>query len=263
MRISVANGVEAALFLLAVLAILFPSVICSYDPLSTLADDRLQPPGLRHILGTDQFGRDILARLLTGASSTLSSGGLAVGIGFGIGVPMGVVAGMAGGPVEVAIMLATDILIAIPELFAALSLVTLIGTGIHHVAIAVGVSQVAGFVRLTRNEVVTVRDRLFVTAAYDIGGTFWAVLWRHVLPNCMAPALSLLILRFAAAIIAISTICFLGYGPPPPTPEWGLMISEGRDYIAAAWWLTAVPGLAIVGTVLAMNRLANRVAGRT
>ncbi|MCC6105090.1 ABC transporter permease [Acetobacter sp.] len=253
--LSLAGGVVALVLLLGY-AVLGP------NPDYGTVSERLLSPTLHHLFGTDQFGRDILARVVAGSKVTLSSALFAVTFSFGIGLPLGVLAGMCGGKIDAALMLLADILASIPELLLALSILALLGSGLYNVAIAVGISQIALFLRLTRNEVLLLKNKPFITTAYDIGGTFWRVFWRHYLPNGMPPSVSLVILKFSSAILSISTICFLGYGPPPPTAEWGLMIAEGRNYIATAWWLTAFPGLAIVCTVVALHALSTRISGK-
>lgn len=155
-----------------------------------------------------------------------------------------------------------DVLLAIPSLLLSLSVIVLLGYGTVNVAIAVGITSIAAFARLSRSQVVQVSRSDFVEAAYGSGGSFGTVLWRHILPNSLTPVLALAALQFGSAILQISTLGFLGYGAPPPTPEWGLMIAESRDFVATAWWLTTLPGLVLVITVLATNRLSYAIQAR-
>ena len=154
-----------------------------------------------------------------------------------------------------------DVLLSIPGLLLALSIIILLGFGTINAAIAVGIGSVAAFARLSRSEVVRVRRSDYVEAAFGSGGRYIAVLWRHVLPNSLGAVVSLAALQFGVAILAISTLGFLGYGAPPPTPEWGLLVADGRNYIATSWWLTTFPGLVVVVVVLAANRISHSLRG--
>jgi peptide/nickel transport system permease protein len=152
-----------------------------------------------------------------------------------------------------------DSMLAVPSLLLSLSIIVLLGFGTINVAIAVGAVAIARFARLARSEVVRVRRSDYVEAAFGSGGTFWAVLRRHVLPNSLTSVIALAALQFGSAILAISTLGFLGYGAPPPTPEWGLLIAEGRNYLSRAWWLTAAPGVVVVLVVLAADRISKSI----
>ncbi|MDU1671808.1 MAG: ABC transporter permease, partial [Bradyrhizobium sp.] len=162
-----------------------------------------------------------------------------------------------------AIMRVIDVMLAVPALLLSLSVIIILGFGTVNAAIAVGVASIASFARLARSEVVRVRRMDYVEAGFGSGGRFFAVLWRHVLPNSLTAVLALAALQFGHAVLAISTLGFLGYGAPPPTPEWGLLISEGRNYISTAWWLTVFPGLVVVAVVLAANRIGQSLVRRT
>ncbi|MBS0976285.1 ABC transporter permease, partial [Serratia rubidaea] len=175
---------------------------------------------------------------------------------------LGMTAGALGGAADALMMRIVDVLLAIPGLLLALSVIILLGFGTVNAAIAVGITSVANFARLARVEVVRVRRSDYVEAAYGSGGTFRAVLWRHILPNSLTSVLAFSVLQFGNAILAIATLSFLGYGAPPPTPEWGLLIAEGRNYLATAWWLTTFPGLAVIAVVLAANRIGRTNGGR-
>ena len=231
----------------------------AYEPVT----QGLQAPSWQHWFGTDQLGRDQLSRVIVGARESLLGAGIAVTIGLTVGVLLGAVAGALGGVADGVIMRIVDVLLAVPGLLLALSVVVLLGTGTVNTAIAVGIGSIAGFARLLRSEVVQVRRTEYVEAAYGSGATFFAVLRRHVLPNSLTPIVALAALQFGTAILAISTLGFLGYGAPPPTPEWGLLIAEGRNYIGTAWWLTALPGLVVVAVVLSANRISHRLGRNT
>lgn len=236
-----------------------PGLFTSYSATEGIAGQQLQPPSAAHLLGTDQLGRDVLARIIHGAVHSLVGAAVAVGVGLALGTALGVVAGALGGAADATVMRMVDVLLAIPSLLLSLSIIVLLGFGTVHAAIAVGIGAVASFARLVRSEVVRVRGLDYVEAAYGSGGTVWSVLWRHVLPNSLTPVVAFAALQFGSAILMISTLGFLGYGAPPPTPEWGLLIAEGRNYISTAWWLTTFPGLVVVLVVLAANRISQSV----
>lgn len=241
---------------IVVLWALIPQAFTEYSGTVGIARQQLRAPSAEHWLGTDALGRDLLARIIYGASNSLSGAFVAVGVGLLVGTALGVIAGTVRGRTDAVIMRGMDVLLAIPQLFLSLSIVILLGFGNVTAAIAVGVTSIARFARLARSEVVRVRVSDYVEAAYGSGGTFTRVLWRHILPNSLTSVTALAALQFGWAILAISTLGFLGYGAPPPTPEWGLLIAEGRNYIARAWWLTTVPGIVVILVVLSANRIS-------
>jgi peptide/nickel transport system permease protein len=246
--------------LLAVAWALVPGLFASGDPTESGTTEPLLAPSADHWFGTDAVGRDLYTRVVWGARHSLSGALVAVLVGMVVGTLLGLVAGSVRGGrngwLDTLIMRIVDVLLSIPALLLSLSVIILLGYGTMNAAIAVGVTNVAMFARLARSEVLGVAAADFVEAAYGSGGTAWSVLWRHILPNSLTPVLALAALQFGSAILQLSTLGFLGYGAPPPTPEWGLIISEGRDFIATSWWLTVLPGLAIVLVVLATNHLS-------
>ncbi|OCP37409.1 ABC transporter permease [Ensifer sp. LC163] len=233
-----------------------PWLFTSYNPLEGVGGEQLRRPDAGHLLGTDALGRDLYARIVYGAVHSLAGAFVAVALGLVIGIGLGVVAGSVRRRLDDAIMRLVDVLLSIPPLLLSLSVIILLGFGTVNAAIAVGLTSVAGFARLARSEVVRVRRSDYVEAAFGSGGTFSAVLWRHVLPNSLTSVLGIAALQFGSAVLQISTLGFLGYGAPPPTPEWGLLIAEGRNYISTAWWLTTAPGVVVVLVVLAANRVS-------
>lgn len=253
--------ISLGVLLVAVSWALVPGLFTSYDPIAN-AGASLQPPNAEHLFGTDSTGRDVLSRVIHGARETLTGALVAVGVGFVVGTGMGVLAGSSGRAVDEVIMRIVDVFLAIPSLLLSLSVIILLGYGTLNVAIAVGITSIAAFARLSRSQVVQVSRSDFVEAAYGSGGSFRTVLWRHILPNSLTPVLALAALQFGSAILQISTLGFLGYGAPPPTPEWGLMIAESRDFVATAWWLSTLPGLVLVLTVLATNRLSYAIQAK-
>jgi len=231
----------AILAVLALMAVGAPG-LAARDPIRTAPREALQPPGSRYLLGTDQFGRDVASRVLYGARLSLTVGLIAVGIAVALGVPIGLVSGFYGGRLDVFAMRVMDVLLAFPGILLALAIVGVLSPGLGNVMIAVGLAAVPTYARLTRASVLSARELLYVEAARAMGGRDRFILTRYILPNVVAP------------LIVTST---LGLGSPPPTPEWGRMLSEGRDYLREAWWISTFPGLAIMLTVLAMNLLGD------
>lgn len=240
-----------------------PGLFSIYDPLQGVPGGQLKAPSAAHLLGTDSLGRDLFARIVHGAVHSLSGAVAAVAVGLVVGTAIGLVAGSVRGRVDEALMRLVDVLLSIPTLLLSLSIIILLGFGTFNAAIAVGATAIAGFARLMRSEVVRVRNAEFVEAAFGSGGTFGKVLWRHILPNSLTSVVAYTAVQFGWAILQISTLGFLGYGAPPPTPEWGLLIAEGRNYLATAWWLTAAPGLVVVAVVLSANRISQSIGKST
>ncbi|MBK0465384.1 ABC transporter permease [Klebsiella aerogenes] len=243
----------------AILMAFAPQWFTEFNPLDGIAGAQRLAPQAGHWLGTDQLGRDVWSRIVYGAGHSLSAALAAVAMGLVVGTALGTVAGALGGRVEAVVMRIVDILLAIPSLLLSLTVIILLGFGTLNAAMAVGVAAIASFARLSRAEVVRIRHSDYVEAAYGSGGTFLAVFWRHILPNALSPVLAFATLQFGQAILALSTLSFLGYGTPPPVPEWGLLIAEGRNYLSTAWWLTTFPGIAVIAVVLAANRISQQL----
>lgn len=257
-----ASTVVSILVLLLVLGwAVAPSVFAGGDPLRGVPAEKLRGPAARHWFGTDNLGRDLYTRVVHATELSLTATVIAVAIGLAAGTLIGLVAGASGGVVDAALMRAVDVLLSIPELLSALVLVTALGFGTRKVAIAVGVALIPTFARVMRAEVVRVRRAPYVEAAIASGVRRPAVLVRHVLRNAYAPVAALVAVEFGVAVLAVSSLSFLGYGAPPPAPEWGSLIAGGRDYLATAWWMTTLPGLVIIAVVLAAQRLG-RALGR-
>ena len=230
---------------LAVLCALFPQLFTSQDPNQGGDTTALLQPSFQHWFGTDAVGRDLYTRVVYGARQSLLGALLAVLFGLIVGTVLGIIAGVRRGWVDAIIMRIVDVLLSIPGLLLSLSVIIVLGHGIFNAAIAVGITSVATFARLARSQVLSVAGSDFVEAAYGSGATQAQVLLRHVLPNSLTPVLALAALQFGTAILQLSILGFLGYGAPPPTPEWGLIIAEGRNFVATAWWLTVLPGLVV------------------
>ncbi|MGK8490776.1 ABC transporter permease [Nocardia asiatica] len=252
--------VAAAVALLAVGWALAPSVFAGGDPLTGVPARKFQAPSAEHWFGTDNLGRDLYTRMVHGAGLSLTATLAAVGIALVAGSLLGLLAGAIGGVVDAVVMRLVDVLLSIPALLLSLALVTALGFGTANVAVAVGVSLVANFARVMRSEVLRVRRAVYVEAAHAAGVRWYTVLARHVLPNSVQPVLALAAVEFGMAVLAVSALSFLGYGAKPPTPEWGTLISEGRNYLATAWWMTTLPGFVIIAVVLAAQRLGRAIA---
>lgn len=246
----------ASLILLSAFALaIVPGVFATHDPYEG-TDVALLAPSSEHLFGTDAVGRDLFSRVVYGARQSLLGALLAVVVGSSLGTLIGLIAGTQRGWVETVLMRIVDVFLAIPGILLSLSIIIVTGFGSLQAAFAVGMTSVATFARLSRSQVIQIAGADFVEAAYGSGATHTHVLFRHVLPNSLTPVLALAALQFGTAILQLSILGFLGYGAPPPIPEWGLLIAEGRDYMATAWWLILLPGLAIVATVMSANRLA-------
>jgi peptide/nickel transport system permease protein len=250
-------------FLLAVVYVMFvvvsafwPSLFTSRGPYDTHPSSSMLSPSLHHLFGTDDFGRDLWTRVLYGSALTIKATLLALAIALVAGLGLGVVSGFFGGVIDAILMRIVDVVLAIPGLLLALSIVTALGYGTIPVAVAVGVAIVPGFARTTRAEVLRVKTLPYVEAA-RVGGASWGrVLLRHILPNSWGPVAVLAVLDGGVAIIAIASLSFLGFGAAPPAAEWGTLIAAGRDYLVTSWWLSLLPGLFVALLVLSLNHIS-------
>lgn len=237
---------------------LFPSLFTSADPYAG-TDVALQAPNGEHWMGTDAVGRDVYSRIVYGAQQSLFGALIAVAVGLLLGTLLGLVAGTCGGWVDSVIMRIVDVLLSIPGILLSLSIIIILGFGSTNAAFAVGMTSVATFARLSRSQVMTVAKADFIEAAYGSGASGVQVLFKHILPNSLTPVIALATLQFGSAILQLAILGFLGYGAPPPIPEWGLIIADGRDFIATAWWVITFPGLAIIAVVMAANHLSHNI----
>lgn len=250
---SPAATVGAALIaLLVAIAILAP-VIAPYDPVDTDLRARSAPPSTEHWFGTDHVGRDIFSRILYGARISIFLGIGSVLIGAISGVGIGVIVGYVGGWLDNVVMRVIDVLLAFRLLLMAIAIVAILGPSLTNIMVAIGASLLTSFARLARGEVLRAREQEYVIATQCIGGRPLRIMFRHILPNILSPLIVFATLRLGLAILSESALSFLGLGPSPPTPSWGLMISEGLDELRTAWWTSAIPGLAITLVVLAFN----------
>jgi len=243
-------------------AVLAPG-IAPWDPARQMLMKRLRPPmwearGLReHPLGTDHLGRDILSRILYGGRISLGVGLSAVSLSCLIGVTLGLLAGFHGGRTDAFIMRVVDVFLAIPYILLAMGVVFALGPSLLNVILVMAVTRWVQFARIVRADVLSIREREFVSGARARGSRSLRLLLRHVLPNALTPIIVVATLELAFMIIYESALSFLGLGVQPPTPTWGWMLSDGRNYVATAWWLATFPGLAIMLTVLAVNLLGD------
>lgn len=249
-RAAVTAGLLIALLVLT--AILAPA-IAPYDPVRQDLPSALKPPSAQYLLGTDEFGRDVLSRILNGSRISLALGFVAVGIAVLLGLPIGLLAGYTGGRVESLIMRAMDVLLAFPGILLIIVVVAVLGLGLVNAMIAVGIASVPLYVRVVRASTLQAKQEEYVVAARCIGCTAGRLMWVHLLPNVLSPLLVVSTLRLATAILTGSTLSYLGLGAQPPTPEWGAMLADAMKNVRVAWWLGTFPGLAILITVLAVN----------
>jgi len=215
--------------------------------------EALSPPSAAHPFGTDQYGRDVLSRVVAGARLSLFTGLGAVVIALAGGLALGLVSGAAGGWVDLLVMRVVDMMMAFPSVLMALVVVAIVGQGATNVMVAVGVSLIPTFVRLIRGNVLVVREHAYVEAARALGCQPSRVTLQHILPNIVAPVIVLGTIAIAWSIIIGASLSFLGLGPRPPIPEWGVDLSNGRNYLLRGWWIAGGPGVAIMTTVVAVN----------
>jgi len=232
---------------------LFAPWLAPYDPITINPAEALQPPSLAHPFGTDQYGRDILSRMVAGSRLSLLTGLGAVAIALATGIVLGLLSGVVGGWTDLLFMRLVDIMMAFPSILMALVVVAVLGQGTVNVMVAVGVSLVPTFVRLVRGDVLAVKENVYVEAARALGCGQGRLALRHVLPNIVAPVIVLSTVAIAWSIILGASLSFLGLGPRPPIPEWGIDLSNGRGYLLRAWWISSVPGFCIMLTVVAVN----------
>lgn len=252
--------VAALAFIVTILAwSIAPDLFTSYDPYSGVPADKFAPPSAEHLFGTDQLGRDIFARVVFGTRSAVLTAVFSVAIGLVIGGLVGLAAGFLGRTADAVLGRVIDILLAIPGFLLAVIVVVSLGFATVNAAIAVGVSSIAVFGRLIRSEVLRVKNLAFVESSYLIGGNKFTVLFAHVLPNAYRSVLALAVLQFGLAIISISGLAFLGYGNPPPSPDWGLLVADGKDFLYRYPWLVYTPGLVMVASVIALNQLSKTI----
>lgn len=246
--------------LISLLIILFVIIIgiigpwiAPHDPNEPYFDALLQPPSSEHWLGTDNLGRDTLSRLIYGTRVTLQVATIAVSITLVVGTVIGLIAGYIGGIVDNILMRIMDVLLAMPSIILAMAIVAILGPSLRNAMIAVGISSIPSFARLTRSATLSVKSLTYVEASHAIGTSHSRIIFKQILPNIMSTILVYASLNVGIAILDTAALSFIGLGAQPPTAEWGTMLSNGKDYITQAWWLVTFPGIAITIVVFAFN----------
>jgi peptide/nickel transport system permease protein len=242
------------------LAAIFAPLLAPDDPSAQDFAIALQPPSAAHPFGTDNFGRDVFTRVLYGTRIDLRVGFISVIPPFVIGVVLGALAGYFGGVVDTVIMRVVDVVVAFPFLVLIIAVVAVLGPGLHNMYIAVAIVAWIVYARLIRGEIIVAKNEEYVLAAKAIGNTDGRIIVRHLLPNVIASSVVYAMADIALYILLATALSFLGLGAKPPAPEWGAMITEGRSYMATAWWMSALPGLAVVVTGIALSLVGDGLA---
>ncbi len=251
--------IGAAVVLLLFVVSLSAPLLAPYDPNFIDIKSILEPPGAGHWFGTDQLGRDVLSRIIWGGRISLLVGFVSVGIAAMAGIILGSAAGYFGGLVDSIIMRFVDIMLCFPTFFLILAVVAFLEPSIWNIMIVIGATNWMGIARLIRAEILSLKERDYVLAARSLGAGPFRILWRHIIPNAMAPVLVSITLGVAGAILTESALSFLGIGVQPPTPSWGNILTAGKESIEVAWWLSFYPGIAILITVLGYNLLGEGI----
>lgn len=242
-----------------ILLAVFADVIADYDTMvvENHMSERLQGPSLQHIFGTDEFGRDIFARMIHGSRISLTVGFISVWVAIVIGSVIGAISGYYGGTLDNIIMRIMDVFLAIPSILLSITIVAAFGSSMLNLCIAISISSIPSYARFVRASVMSVKDQEFVESSRAIGARVPTLIFREIIPNCLSPIIVQATLSIAGAILSIAGLSFMGLGIQAPTPEWGSMLSSGREFMRDALHLTLFPGLAIVITVLALNMLGD------
>jgi peptide/nickel transport system permease protein len=248
-------AVVIVFFGLSVLA----SAIAPYDPGRIDVDNVLSPPSAKHFLGTDDLGRDVFSRMVYGAGISLKVGFVAVGIAVFIGIILGAISGYYGGLIDVIVMRLVDIMLCFPSFFLILSVIAFLEPSIFNIMAVIGLTSWMGITRLVRAEFLSLKERDFVLAERAIGAGAPRIIFMHILPNALAPVLVSATLGIASAVLTESALSFLGIGVQPPTPSWGNMLTQGKEVLGVAWWMSVFPGIAILMTVLGYNLLGEGI----
>lgn len=240
-----------------ILLVLVGPLLMPYSPTDIILDDQFLAPSWQHPFGTDEFGRDILTRVLYGGRISLTVGLLATALALVTGTIIGLTAGFYGGWFDLVSQRLVDVMLAFPGLLLALAIIAILGPGLRNVLLALAIGGIPYYARLVRGQVLSLRSREYVEAARVSGSTNGRLMFRHILPNTLSPLIVIGSLDLAGNILAASGLSFLGLGAQPPTPEWGAMLSSGRDFMRDQWWIATFPGLAIMVAVLAFNLLGD------
>ena len=244
-------------FLVLCVPLIVPTWLAPYDPTAVSPNEIFQPPSYHHWLGTDQFGRDMLSRLISGTHVSMSLGVVSVSLSVLISLPLGIASGYYRGALDSVLMRLMDVVMAFPGILLALIIISILGPGLANAMIAVGIGEAPAYTRVIRSATLGVREQSYIEAGRAIGAHDIRILWRYVLPNIIQPLIVISSVGFAVAIVIGSSLGFLGLGAQPPTAEWGTMVSEGRTYLRSQWWISAFPGATIGVSVLALNILGD------
>lgn len=243
-----------AIVIVLLLTGLFAPVIATHDPLAQNIDLRLSAPGQNgYFLGSDDFGRDVFSRIVYGARLSIIIGAIAIVISSSIGILLGLLAGYFGGKTDIAVTGITDIMLAFPPILLAIVAVATLGPSLQNAMVAIGIVGVPRFTRVVRASVMAEKECDYVTAERSLGVSETELMFRSILPNCLAPIIVQVTLGYAGAILFAAALSFLGLGTQPPTPEWGLMLASAKQFVTTAWWVVTFPGLAILISVLGFN----------
>jgi len=240
-----------------VVCALIPSVIAPYGFDDQSLSRRFQSPSGAHLFGTDEYGRDIFSRVVYGCRISLTLGLVSVTISCVLGIILGCVAGYYGKVVDNVIMRIIDIMLSIPNILLAVSIVAALGTSFFNLMLAIGIGAVPGYARVVRASILSVKEQEYIEAARSNGASDWRIITRHIIPNCMAPIIVQATMSIASAVLSAAGMSFIGLGIMPPTPEWGSMLASGRAYIRDYWYVVTFPGLAIMLTVFSINLLGD------
>nr|WP_248930770.1 ABC transporter permease [Paenibacillus hamazuiensis] len=259
---SMSNALCAAaglILLFVVLCALFPKAMSGYSPTEMRADAILQPPGAAHYFGTDYYGRDIYTLIVYGSRDSLLIGVASVLIGGAAGGLIGAIAGYVGGWLDAVFMRLIDVLMTIPGLLMALAIAAALGPSFFNVVLAVSISAIPGYARVIRSQFISLKGRPFIAASRSVGASHWHICIRHLLPNALSPLLVMGTIGVGTSILIGSGLSFLGLGVFREIPDWGTLLSQGRGYLTAAWWMATFPGVAITLLVLSVNLLGDRL----
>lgn len=250
------------IIVLLVLIAIFAPVISPYPEhaiSATNPDDKLLPPSSQYLFGTDELGRDMFSRVIFGTRISLQTALIAVGLALLIGMPLGAIAGGFGGAVDEVIMRITDVFLSFPPLLLAIAIAAFLGPNLENAMLAIAVSWWPWYTRIIRGQAVSIRERQFVRAARAIGAPMSRIIFKHIMPNTLAPVIVQASMDIGGVILTIASLSFLGLGAQPPIPEWGLLISTSRTYFLNAWWYSTFPGVAIFITVLVFNLIGDGI----
>lgn len=250
------------IIILLVLIAIFAPVISPYPEhaiSATNPDDKLLPPSSQYLFGTDELGRDMFSRVIYGTRISLQTALIAVGLALLIGMPLGAIAGGFGGVIDEIIMRITDVFLSFPPLLLAIAIAAFLGPNLENAMLAIAISWWPWYTRIIRGQAVSIRERQFVRAARSIGSPMSRIIFKHILPNTLAPVIVQASMDIGGVILTIASLSFLGLGAQPPIPEWGLLISTSRTYFLNAWWYSTFPGIAIFITVLVFNLIGDGI----